>query len=166
MRSTWRRLTTRAGAVVVGMLVGFTGRTHAQTVDCGEYCGPCGTGKKEGWGWSASGDYDMRCIETQGGCPTAGCGAGSLVSDVRVSSSLLAKLSSASTSQAAWQTIPGMRERLLVYPARNMVALRGDRCAANSIVAVVFLSPARVADLAKRGVPLLEKFLQTQLSKS
>lgn len=99
----------------------------------------------------------MNCKATDEGCGEC-AGITMLVSDLPKGMDLLAALKSA--PMASLQAAAGiLRDRLLVYPERNMVAVRGERCAANSIVAVAFLPADRVAVLARSGLPRLEKFL-------
>jgi hypothetical protein len=137
------------------LLVAAPATAKAQSLhDCAEYCSPCGAGWKEGTTHNANGEYVMSCHLTSEGC--ALCPA-SLAGDTRGTVDL-AKLTSMSLS-ALLASVGNMRERLLVYPERNMVALRGDRCAVNTVVAVVFLPKERVIALAKAGVPTLERFL-------
>jgi hypothetical protein len=126
--------------------------------DCGEECGPCGQGKKEGMTWSAQGDYNMQCLTMNGPCLK--CGA-SLVSDVPNVASILQVLGAGPLSSLP-TAASKLRDRLLVHPARNLVALRGDGCAAQKIIAVAFLSPDRIAALAKGGAARLDEFIVRQ----
>jgi hypothetical protein len=129
--------------------------------NCGEYCGPCGTGAKEGTDESANGEYDMRCITTSGGCSSAHCNVGGLVSDNASVASLVTKMSTLPLSSLV-AAAKAWRGRLYLHPSRNLVAFRGEGCAANSIVAVAFLSRERLAILAKGGLPHLEDFLEAE----
>ena len=130
----------------------------AQFDDCGTNCRDCGEGKKEGYSWHADGQYNMNCLPATTGCVKTGCGAAGLVNDAPKGTLSLA-LVSAAPGATMNELIRTSGLRLLVYPARNMVALRGDRCAENKIVAVMFLPPAQVSALAKAGARSLEEFL-------
>ena len=156
MQSPWRK-TFRATLVSLVVVALLPAALLAQA-DCGTNCRDCATGKKEGYSYNSNGDYNMLCVSGTTGCQEAGCGAATLVSDAPREGDLLAVVRS--TPVDSLSALAGtLRERLLVFPERNMVALRGAHCAANSIVAVLFLPRARVAALAKSGLPHLKTFL-------
>lgn len=155
MQSTSHILLFRAMFASLVILVAGAADLLAQ--DCGEYCGPCGAGSKEGWSHNENGEYNMNCKATDEGCPQCG-GITMLVSDLPKEMDLLTALKSAPMASLR-AAVGTLRDRLLVYPERNMIAVRGERCAANSIVAVAFLPADRVAALATSGLPRLENFL-------
>ena len=128
--------------------------------DCGSSCGYCGPGKREGYTYTVNGDYNMDCLTATTGCKKCG-GAQTMVADAQPAPAALIRAIRTAPIGSLRQLTPELTARLLVHPARGMIAIRGEGCEAGSVVAVSFLERRRIELLARGGVVSLESFLSS-----
>ncbi len=151
-------------ALIVGALVsavfGAISPTAvlAQGQDCGTNCGPCATGKKEAWNYHANGQYKMDCLEATTGCVQCSGGV-QLVRESPVGAdAILATVRSSSLAELV-RLAPTLKGQVFVHRQRNLVAVRGEACAQDRVVALAFLPKDRLEVLARAGVGELTTFL-------
>lgn len=133
--------------------------------DCGSNCGPCGTGKKEGWAFHVSGQYNMDCAEATVGCVQCS-GGQALVRESPISAdAVLAAVRSLSLADLI-RLAPTLKGQVFVHRQRNLIAVRGEACAHDRVVALAFLPQDRLDVLARGGVGELTPFLARSVSAS
>ncbi|MCU0615488.1 MAG: hypothetical protein MUD17_00135 [Gemmatimonadaceae bacterium] len=130
----------------------------AQGKDCGSNCGSCGTGKKEGFGYHELGEYNMTCAEAVTGCFRC-WGQHTLVRESPLSAEGLLRAIRTSSLDDLVRLAPSLKGQVFVYPQRKMVAVRGEECAKDRIVALAFLPQDRIDVLTRRGIGDLAQFL-------
>lgn len=165
-KKVWLEALAKAALIAI-VLAPATPRT-VSAQDCGTNCGGCGTGKKEGYDYHARGQYNMNCQDAITGCASCPGGGGSemLVKDAaQAPGALLSTLRSVSL-ESLRQMAPTLRDRLVVHPTRNIVAVRGAACQSKSVVALAFLSRERMEILSRSGLPGLEDFLNQAVSQA
>lgn len=161
-KRVWLAALAKAALIAI-VLAPATPRT-VKAQDCGTNCSGCATGMKEGWSYHAKGDYNMDCLTATTGC--AQCGGEMLVKDAaQAPGALLSTLRSVSL-ESLRQMAPTLRDRLVVHPTRNIVAVRGEACQSKSVVALAFLSRERMEILSRSGLPGLEDLLNQAVSQA
>lgn len=133
--------------------------TLAQGNDCGTNCGSCGTGKKEGYGYNELGEYNMSCAEAVTGCFRCWGGQHTLVREAPNSANALLRAVRTSSLDGLIRLAPTLKGQVYLHRQRNLVAVRGEACAKDRVVALAFLSEDRIDALARGGVGDLTSFL-------
>jgi hypothetical protein len=150
---SWRNMLGTAMLVMgVSMVVPTSARAQ-----CGENCASllCGwfryTGYNEG-----PGQWAMTCVDDF--CDW--CESPLVKDGVPEAEKVLEIVKSAQLDDVA-SVLNNYRNRLFLYPSRNMLVFRGTDCATDAIASVVFLREERSRDLQRMGVLPLEIASQT-----